>query len=239
MNYQMSDLLDEIRGRRANRGITGVYFTASKIISHPKFPPHIYDGGEMFHMEEMQEFISARAETCRLSAPKGPISDRVEALVLERVGALRVENMYRRSDQARYKAGWYADHLGYGPAPNKYQAITRENHITFPDGFVPQPDPNPQTEERNLETWMEIDQDATLNQGGQSSEARKKRKADQKIARAYGKPPHSSREAIDHMNIIETNDRMISYHLSTQGTYFCSKKSSKRRRAEPYPKQTY
>lgn len=229
MDYRMSDLLDEMRYRRHVRGIVTYLFSANKILTHHLFPDGSFNKGQKFDMAKMQELVGARAEECRLAATEGPVADRVERFVEDRVAALKMENMYRNSDQARWKISWFTDNLGYGGS-SKYKIITRPAQIVFPDGSVPQADPNTQTAERNLETWTEIDEYATFAQGGDSAIARTARKEAKKKVGSYGKPPGASIEAIEHMSIIERNKLMIQFHESSKGSYFaCRKKPSKRR----------
>lgn len=230
LDYHMSDLLDEMRTRRQPPfRIVEPRFSAPKILTNPLFPFNRHDEGAIFALDKMQDLVSARAEECRLAASEGSVSDRVERLVQERVAALQMENNYRNSDQARFKLDFYTKELGYGPVPYRYNVITHTRQMTFPDGFVPQPDTRPPLDPtkpwKTLETWEEIDEDATIAQGVQDPEVEQTRKRAKKTARSYGKPPNANPKTVKHMDIISTNERMITLHEAPKGTYFaCHKK---------------
>ncbi|KAH0593045.1 hypothetical protein MHUMG1_09292 [Metarhizium humberi] len=235
LNYKMTDLLDEMRLRRAIKETNSFKFAASKIIDHSNFPEADFKNGELFDMAKMQRLMSARAEQLRTMAKEGsPQASLIESWVKDRANALEVENMYRNADQARYKSEWVDEELKYGPS-NSYKQIKTPRLVIFPDGTRPEKDlrPNRPPNTPDLEIWEEVDMDRTLAQGGQSSIAKDKRKAATKKAGTYGKwqgdPDSQKKKATSHMEIIRANSEMIPFHRNKKGEFLkCHSKPGRR-----------
>lgn len=225
MNYQMMDLLVEMRRLRQELNVYTFLFSGQRLLKSDLLPASVIASGEI-SLPTMQDLVTKRVEQCRQAA-KGAVSVAIERLVRERIDALRVENMYRNSDQARFKRAWYASELGIGPPPKRFDVITTPEHVVFPDGTVPQADLL--NTRPGIETWDAIDQDATLAQGGHSPVAVARRKADAQKASAYGKSSKSSPVAQEHQAVIEKNLEGIKWHEKAPGDYFtCGKKGGKR-----------
>ncbi|TQV99050.1 hypothetical protein IF1G_03130 [Cordyceps javanica] len=230
MNYRMIDLLEELRRMRWDPEIKlfSPKFSGKKLF-RLDFMPDSVRTAEVVNLVQIQVLMTKRVEQIRQAAT-GAVSEGIERLVRGRIDALRMDNMYRVSDQWRWKKQWYASELNIGEPPKRFNLITNPDHIVFPDGTVPHPDPlNTSPEHPNIETWEAIDQDATLAQGGHSPLAVARRKADAQKASAYGKSGKSSPAAQEHQAVIETNLSSEKWHESPAGHYFsCGGKKTKR-----------
>lgn len=252
MNYRMSDYHDEMRFQRVRRQTGTFLLTANKILEHPEFPPDEGDQhGRKFELGRMQELVSLRVETLRLEAADSHSAEKasqVESWARERAGSMAVDNMYRRSDSARWKSDFLLKNIDFEYGPGKAFKLVSgaPGLVIFPDGTRPQQDPdNPPDESMpngkrypDLENWETIDMDKTLAGGDQSVAAKEARKKALKVTAQYERgsgsnvPEATQRNVKEHMKVMRANDWLMPFHTGPKGEIFkCDHPGLKKRRA--------
>lgn len=196
---------------RAN-GVVAPRIRASDLLTHDEFPEDIQ--ARQFDMARLQEIFGEIVEKARTTVSNDDKkSAHVEAWVKERVDNLRVVNMWRDSDQARWQANWIAQETKYGGS-NSYKLLTDPMAVTYPDGS--QPTPSDWPDDKHLETWQKPNWDRTYAQGGNSAVNLNSVRDTRKKVRTYGKwqndPDPDKQRATMHIAIINKNIKVIETH---------------------------